>query len=70
MVVFALCQKEENIISNYEEKVKQFKDEFPQQIIIDGQPIIIEVEFKDTGTTIIENLFNLIERKQEFLERN
>ena len=56
--------------NNYQDKVEELIKEYPKRIIVDGEEVIVDIEFNNTGKSLIDNLFNLFEKTNPIIERN
>lgn len=56
--------------NNYQDKVEELIKEYPKKIIVDGEEVIVDIEFNNTGKSLIDNLFNLFEKTNPIIERN
>ena len=55
--------------NNYQDKVEELIKEYPKKIIVDGEEVIVDIEFNNTGKSLIDNLFNLFEKTNLIIER-
>ena len=56
--------------NNYQDKVDELIKEYPKKIIVDGEEVIVDIQFNNTGKSLIDNIFTLFEKNNPIIERN